>query len=209
MIAVKICGLTNLPDARWAWQCGADLLGFIFVPSSPRYIEPREAGRITAELRAEGCTARFVGVFAGASAAQVARTVEEAGLDLAQLHGAGDAHIAGRLKVPAILARWVRERVPWEEMDGRAWAYLLDTHREGRLGGTGEAWSWEMLGERRGLADVTQRIIVAGGLSPENVAEAVRVARPWGVDVSSGVEVRPGVKDPARVKEFIEKAKAA
>jgi len=205
MTAVKICGLTNLEDARWAWQCGADLLGFIFVPSSPRYVPPAVVARITSALVAEGCDARLVGVFANRPIEIVRQIVDICSLDLAQLHGDETPDYLRALGLPSILARRIREGVPWDELsDYPAWGYLLDSYDPEKLGGTGQTWRWELL--RTGSA-LSCRIIVAGGLSPENVAQAIARARPWGVDVSSGVEASPGRKDRAKVERFIQRAK--
>jgi len=207
MTAVKICGLTNLEDARWAWQCGADLLGFIFVRSSPRYVPPAVVARITSALAAEDCDARLVGVFANQPVEVVRQTVDICSLDLAQLHGDETPDYARALGLPSIIARCIREGVPWEELSQyQAWAYLFDSYDPNKLGGTGQTWRWELL---RTGSELTCRIIVAGGLSPDNVALAIGGARPWGVDVSSGVEASPGRKDRAKVERFIQRAREA
>lgn len=204
MTRVKICGLTNLEDARWAWQCGADLLGFIFVPSSPRYVPPAKVAGITGALRAEECGARFVGVFVNEPPASLKRTVETCSLDLAQLHGDESADYVRRLDVPVIVARRVRGHVPWKELAAyEAWGYLLDSYDARRRGGTGQTWDWDLL-RTDAEVDVSERLIVAGGLTPDNVASVVREAQPWGVDVSSGVERRPGRKDHDKVRQFID-----
>ena len=205
MTAVKVCGLTNLEDARWAWQCGADLLGFIFVRSSPRYIVPMEAARITRALVAQDCRARFVGVFANESIETVNRIVSECSLHLVQLHGGEKPDYARALDIPVIIARRVQEHVPWDELAlYEAWGHLLDTHDPLRLGGTGRTWRWDLLaGVSRGMA----RLVIAGGLTPDNVGLAIRQARPWGVDVSSGVEARPGRKDPSLVELFVQRVR--
>jgi len=199
--AVKICGLTNLQDARWAWKCGADLLGFIFVRSSPRYVTPERAAAITAALLAEGCDARLVGVFANDPIEVARQTVEACSLGIAQLHGGEGPDYARALSVPTIVARSVRDRVPWEELARySAWAYLLDAYHPRKKGGSGLTWDWSLLrcAELGGM-----RVMVAGGLTPQNVTTAIRQAEPWGVDVSSGVEVKPGQKEPAAVECLI------
>ena len=201
MTAIKICGLTNLRDARWAWNCGADLLGFIFVRSSPRYLPIAEAAAIAGSLREEGCTARLVGVFVDAPIDVVRQTVEACSLDIAQLHGDEDPEYVRALGMPTIVARRVRDRVPWEQLaQYDAWAHLLDTYHPQKKGGSGLAWDWSLL-RCADLSDL--RVIVAGGLTPENVTIAMRQAEPWGVDVSSGVEASPGRKDHAAVELFI------
>jgi len=201
MTKVKICGLTNLEDARHAARCGADLLGFIFVSSSPRYVESKQVQAIIAALRAERCPALTVGVFADQPASVIRETVARCGLDRVQLHRQETPERFCELGVPILRAARVRERVPWEELSAwRAWAYLLDAYDPHRLGGTGQAWRWELLANKPPDAG---RILVAGGLTPDNVAQAIRQAQPWGVDVSSGVEAAPGRKDPALVERFI------
>lgn len=205
MTAVKICGLTNLEDARWAWQCGADLLGFIFVQSSRRSVSATEAARITRALADEGCTARFVGVFANQSIEAVRRIANTCSLHLAQLHGGEPPDYARALGLPVIVARPVRDRVPWDKLSlYGAWAYLLDSYDPQQLGGTGHSWRWELLDKR---PQTSSKIIIAGGLTPDNVSLAVDQARPWGVDVSSGVEAHPGCKAPSKVALFIQRAK--
>lgn len=206
MVKVKICGLTNLGDARWACQQGADLLGFIFVPASPRYIPPARAAAIIEALRAEGCQALCVGVFADAPAAEVQETAAQCRLDLVQLHGAEPPAYARQMPCPVIRAHRVRGAVPWDELLAYpAWAYLLDSFHPQSAGGTGQAWNWDIL---EGAVLPAARLIIAGGLTPENVAEVVRRLKPWGVDVSSGVESRPGKKEPMKVRDFIRQVKA-
>ena len=207
MTAVKMCGLTSLEDARWAWHCGADLLGFIFVPATPRYVDVTTVARITYALTREGCTCRFVGVFAGAPHDVVRHAAIACGLHLIQLHGDESADYVQALGLPVILARRVGAPTPWDDAAaGDAWAVLLDSFDPTRLGGTGRRWQWESLSE---VTERPRRLIVAGGLTPENVASAILLARPWGVDVSSGVEASPGRKDPAKVKRFMEAVRAA
>jgi len=216
MTVIKICGLTNLEDARWAAQCGADLLGFIFVPSSPRYVTPDKVAEITANLADEGCRARFVGVFADEPAESVRRIASTCSLHLAQLHGHETPEYAYELGLPpngvigglpVIVARRVRGAIPWEELSCFCpWAYLLDGYDPQRLGGTGQPWPWELLAEG---GQRLERVILAGGLTPLNVGEALLRASPWGVDVSTGVEASPGHKDPAKVERFIRRVKEA
>lgn len=197
--------MTNLEDARWACRCGADLLGFVFVPASPRYVTPAEAARITTALASEDWKVRFVGVFANHSIEAVHQAAETCSLDLAQLHGEETSSHARSLQLPFILARRVRDQPSWEDLSRYdAWAYLFDTYHPHKLGGTGHTWNWHLLTD---WGKPSTRIIIAGGLTPDNVASAVRQARPWGVDVSSGVEARPGRKDPAKVERFIQRVR--
>jgi phosphoribosylanthranilate isomerase len=201
MTVVKICGLTNLEDAQWAWRCGADMLGFILVESSPRYIAPPSIAAITQQLSEAGCAARYVGVTANSDPQAIGQTARACGLHIVQWHAQPSPGDLEKVGLPVILAHAVRERIDWEVLERyQAWAYLLDTYDPNRLGGVGRAWRWELLASER----QPQRVIVAGGLDPANVAAPIRQARPWGVDVSSGVEAWPGRKDPAKVAQFIQ-----
>jgi len=209
---VKVCGLTSLEDARRAAEAGADFLGFVFYPKSPRFVPPERVAVITAALRAEfGAEApRFVGVFVDAPVEQVRATLDIAGLDLAQLHGGEPPALVGALHPRAFKAlrpRSSEEAVAMAESyravlpeDGALPQLLVDAYHPTRPGGTGLRADW---GIARELAR-RFRLLLAGGLTPENVGEAIAQVRPWGVDVSSGVERSPGLKDPARLRAFVE-----
>ena len=203
---IKICGITNLEDARAAVDLGADALGFIFVPGTPRYIEPQVAERIIGDLPPFVTT---VGVFADASPERISQTVRVCGLNVVQLHGSETpeycSNVVARHAVPLIRAFRVKDRhslssVPKYEVS----AYLLDTYVKGKKGGTGETFNWELAREAKAYG----KIIVAGGLTPENVAQAVQHVRPYAVDVSSGVEAEPGKKDHAKIRAFVESVRA-
>lgn len=198
MTMVKICGLTRLEDAKWAWECGADLLGFIFWPSSRRYISPEGAAAIIQTLRHEGCKALMVGVFVNQALEDVRRIYAECGLDLVQLHGEETPSYAAALGLPYLLARRMRDAAAVDWAAYEPWALVLDAYDPEQPGGTGRPWAWEIL---RGK--LPPRTLVAGGLNPENVRTAVRILHPWGVDVASGVESAPGIKDPKKVEAFI------
>jgi len=202
MTAVKICGLTNLEDARWAWHCGADLLGLILVPASPRYLPPERAQELARQLRAEGCCTPLVGVFAEADPQVIGEMALRCGLDLAQLHGHEDHPFSlGDLALPAIVARRMRGETDWATWaTPGTWAILLDRYDPTRLGGSGQTWDWTRY---QAPPSGAPRVILAGGLTPHNVTTAIAAVRPWGVDVSSGVEVAPGHKDPRLVEQFI------
>jgi phosphoribosylanthranilate isomerase len=205
MTAAKICGLTNLADARHAAACGADLLGLIFVPTSPRAVSPEAAAEIVATLRAEGGAARFVGVFTRDDAEGINTILEDCALDLAQLHSPRVA--VGEIIRPCILARRATGDVDGSlAVAPNVWALLLDTPHATLAGGTGLTWDWRLAA---GPRSEEVRLILAGGLTPDNVAEAIRVVRPWGVDVASGVEASPGIKDPARVARFLQAVREA
>lgn len=207
MAIVKICGLTRLEDAMWAWECGADLLGFIFVPASRRRVAPKTAAAIISHLKDSGCLAGCVGVVANEEIETVRQIARQCRLDLVQLHGGEPPEYTQALGVPAIVARRIKDAIPWEELGAyHAWAYLLDTYHEGLLGGTGQSWSWSALAD---APAEFPRVLVAGGLTPQNVHLLVEQAHPWGVDVSSGVETQPGVKDRDKVLRFVTRAKGA
>lgn len=199
---VKICGVTRVEDARAAVEAGADFIGINFYPASPRYVEPARAREIVAALPG-GVEA--AGVFVNEPAEKVNRIVEEAGLHLAQLHGAETPGDAARIRVPVIKAL----RIESEKDVAAAEAYqvdlfLIDTPSEG-WGGSGKTGDWKLAAR----ACKRLRAFLAGGLTPDNVAEAVRAADPYGVDVCTGVERAPGVKDRTKVAVFIERARAA
>ncbi|MCS7222189.1 MAG: phosphoribosylanthranilate isomerase [Anaerolineae bacterium] len=213
---VKICGITNLEDARVAVAAGADFLGFIFYPRSPRYVTPERAGQIIAALHAEGLTATTVGVFVDAPLAEIEHTMQVAGLDLAQLHG--DEPVA---QVQALGGRAFKALRPHSGNDveadmlsylsvapDAAWVpqLLVDAYHPSAYGGTGQIGDWRLA---QLLARRCARLLLAGGLTPDNVAQAIAEVRPWGVDVSSGVEASPGRKDHGRVRAFIAAARAA
>jgi phosphoribosylanthranilate isomerase len=200
MTRVKICGLTALDDALAAAEAGADLLGFILVRTSPRYVHPSRAAEIVAGLRREGVTLPCVGVVAGLPLAGVQGLICRCGFDLVQLHGGEGPEVARALYPRAIVARQVSGPASLEGLSGYpAYAYLLDSRGATQRAEGAAVWDWRLL---RG-AGIGGRVIIAGGLTPENVAAAVCVARPWGVDVASGVEAQPGRKDRAAVDRFI------
>ncbi len=210
---VKICGVRTLNEALAALDAGADMLGFNFYEPSPRYIAPAACTRLVAHLRQRGTTATLVGVFVNLPPAQVASILDECRLGLAQLHGdepPADLH--------ALAPRAFRAIRPRDLEDARtlaatyslpapppgAPALLVDAAAGTAYGGSGQVANWELAAA---LAAET-RLLLAGGLQPDNVAAAVAAVRPWGVDVASGVETAPGMKDPAKMVEFIARAKS-
>ncbi len=204
MTRVKVCGLTNLEDALAAAEVGADLLGFVLVASSPRAVEPGRAWELVAALRARGVLQPCVGVAAGVDSAG-ARVLLGEGLDLLQVHGAEGAAVAVDIPGTVIVARQVSGAASLEGLAGLpAFACLLDARGVERQG-TAAPWDWRLLEGAR----IRGRVIVAGGLRAGNVAEAVRAARPWGVDVASGVESAPGRKDQRAVARFIRAVREA
>lgn len=223
-VKVKICGITNVSDARAAIAAGADLLGFIFARESPRYVTPLQVCRILAGAQPRRAGVKTVGVFVNDPPETVARLLDFCGLDLAQLHGEEPpadlgAVIGGSALLRGRAYKGLRPRSLDEALDlARSYAVpasargddlmpavLLDSYHPDRRGGTGAVADWAIAARLSAECP----ILLAGGLSPANVVEAVRTVRPWGVDASSGVESQPGQKDHAAVRSFIEAAKAA
>ena len=197
MTRVKICGITAAEDAALAVEAGADALGFVFVPGTPRYIDPEGAAAIIAALPP---LVAAVGVFLDQPLDEVLAVAAACRLEVVQLHGHESAAYSRGLPVRVIKAIRVRGPESLGALEGYpAQAFLLDAFVEGQPGGTGVAFPWALAREAKRHG----RIILSGGLRPETVAEAVRTVRPFGVDVSSGVERRPGQKDPEKVREFI------
>lgn len=203
VVRVKICGITNASDALAAVQAGADALGFIFAPRSPRCISWREAGAIIAQL--PPFVAR-VGVFVDADISAIRQAIHESGINHVQLHGDEAPGFADDIPLPVIKAFRIADESSITPLkDYPAAALLLDSYTPGQHGGTGATFNWELAVKAK-----TSRkpIILAGGLTPENVAEAVRRVQPYAVDVSSGVETKPGHKDHDKVRRFISAAKS-
>ncbi|MDF2457902.1 MAG: trpF [Nitrospira sp.] len=200
-LKVKICGITNAEDASVAVAAGADALGFIFYEKSPRYVVPAVAARIIAGLPP---LVTAVGVFVNEGLATVRSIMDTCGLALAQLHGNEDAAYCRELSRPAMKALRLKDRSSFlslAEYQGRAGVrgFVIDTFSEMAYGGTGQVADWRLASE----AAKTASILLAGGLTPDNVADAIRAVRPYGVDVSSGVESVPGRKDHEKVRAFI------
>ncbi|OHB29395.1 MAG: N-(5'-phosphoribosyl)anthranilate isomerase [Desulfuromonadaceae bacterium GWC2_58_13] len=203
MIRIKICGITCIEDALHAAACGADALGLVFYAKSPRAVSPDRARRIVAALPPLVTT---VGLFVNESPENIRQIVETCGLDVIQLHG--DEGPEQCLYPPRRVLKALR--VQGEQslvgLDGyQVSALLLDAWRPDSYGGTGHVCDWQLAAR----VAAERRVILAGGLTPENVSEAIGQVHPYGVDVSSGVESAPGRKDPERVEAFIRNARAA
>lgn len=199
MTKIKICGIKTVTDALAAMDAGADLIGFNFYPKSPRYIDVGRCRDIMSVMRKCGHIT-YVGVFVNASVEEVRATLETCGLSLAQLHGDETIETLNALDgkafkafrgVPEKLNGFAREVAP---------AFLLDASVKGVYGGSGVTADWSA------AAELARKypLLLAGGLTPENVAEAVGRVKPWGVDVASGVESTPGEKDAGKMKAFVQ-----
>ena len=202
-VKVKICGITNLPDGMAAAEAGADLLGFVFYDQSPRSISVEAAAGLIRQLPP---FVMKVGVFVNAAEDLVVRAIRECGLNLVQFHGDEPAEYCLQFGLMSMKAFRVRDAASLQALQNYPTdAWLLDAYSPGKQGGTGETFNWDLALEARAWG---RPIFLAGGLTPENVAEAVQRARPFAVDVSSGVEAAPGRKDHAKVRSFIQAAKA-
>lgn len=208
---IKICGLTTFEDAWHACQAGADLLGFNFYSGSPRHVSVDTARRIVADLRQRGAQVKMVGVFVNHSIDDVRDVDRVVGLDLLQLSGDEPPELVQALGRKAFKA--VRPESPVSATaEGQRYAglgavepaLLVDARHAGTYGGTGQLADWQAASS---LA-AAHAVLLAGGLTPDNVAEAVASVRPWGVDVASGVESAPGRKDPAKVIAFVAAARS-
>jgi phosphoribosylanthranilate isomerase len=202
MTKVKVCGITRLEDARKAVDAGADALGFVFYSQSPRYIHPDTARTIIDQV------APFVtpvGVFVNATASTIRRIIKTSRVQVIQLHGEEPPEFCGQFAAKVIKAFRVRERTDIRKMLSgyHVDAFLLDAYCPDAPGGTGRTFSWDVAIEAKRYGPV----ILAGGLTPWNVADAIKLVAPYAVDVSSGVESRPGRKDEARIIAFLQRVR--
>lgn len=203
-VKVKICGITQLGDGLAAAEVGADALGFVFCEQSPRRISIEAAAGIIRELPPFIIK---VGVFVNAPEDLVVRAARECSLNLLQFHGDEPPEYCLQFGLMSMKAFRIRDAASLEVVSGyHTNAWLFDACNPSKAGGTGETFNWDLARQARGWG---RPIFLAGGLTPDNVAEAVRRAQPYAVDVSSGVEAAPGRKDHARVRAFIQAAKAA
>jgi len=202
IVKVKICGITSVADALAAVDAGSDALGFMFYAPSPRNVSLGAAAEIIRQLPP---FVAKVGVFVNPAEDEVRRAIEECGLDTLQFHGEETPEFCRRFSLKTMKAFRVRDAESLEQTQpytNEAW--LLDSYVAGQLGGTGARFNWDLATE----AARRHTVLLAGGLTPENAAEAVRKVRPYGLDVSSGVESAPGKKDAAKVRAFIAAAKS-
>ena len=221
---IKLCANTSLTDAQLAADACADALGFVFAPS-PRRVDAAQVAAIVGKLPPD---ITQIGVFQSHDFDTIAATIRATGLHGIQLHGAPDLRLIDRLRAefgegsfliqtlhwaldqdPAQTEQHLRSAIRALRTHRGIDAILLDAKTATASGGTGKAFDWKRAQQMLGAETGKLRIVLAGGLKPENVAEAIRTLRPWGVDVASGVEKRPGQKDPARVAAFVVAARAA
>jgi phosphoribosylanthranilate isomerase len=201
---VKICGITNLADAQVAVEAGADALGFVFYDQSPRFISMETAAEISKQLP---LFILRVGVFVNPTRELIFEAMAGCGLSLLQFHGDEPPEFCAQFGLMSMKAFRIRDAESLKELPKyKTDAWLLDTYSSDTLGGTGEKFNWDLAIEAQKLG---RPVFLAGGLTPENVAEAIQKVRPFGVDVSSGVESAPGKKDHAKVRAFIHAAKTA
>lgn len=214
MTKIKICGITRAEDAHYAAELGADFLGFIFVPDSPRYIDPRRAAKIIAQVQWSGGKGtrhdgrpiesnplHCVGVFRDASVEEMRRVSGIAGNQYVQLHGSEPDEAVREVGKSAIKSVPIGDTVPVVATSAE-WL-LFDTHDATLGGGTGRTFDWSLLAR----VPRSKPFFLAGGLTPDNVADAIRAVRPDAIDVASGVESAPGVKDHAKLRKFFEKVR--
>jgi len=198
MVEVKICGITNIEDGLAAASAGADALGFVFHPASPRYVTPGRAREIIASLPPGLCT---VGVFVNLAAVEVLQIAELCGLDLIQLHGGETGDYCSRFPrerlIKALSFRSEEEFAAMADYPVRA--FLVDAHDPVRFGGTGKTCDWNLARK----AAARHPLILAGGLGEENILAALETVRPLAVDISSGVEVQPGRKDHEKIRSVV------
>lgn len=199
MTKVKVCGITNSEDALCAVRLGASALGFIFYEKSPRFITPREAGEVIRQIPP---FVTKVGVFVNAEATSLREAKEIAGFDVYQFHGDETPEFCATfgedyIKVIRVKNAGSLDAINLYDTD----AFLFDTYSPDAYGGTGENFSWDVLARRK-LED--KFVILSGGLNPDNVRDAISAVDPYAVDVSSGVESSPGIKDHTKLERFME-----
>jgi len=203
MVKIKICGITNIDDALLAVDAGADALGFVFFGASPRNVSPEQARAIIRHLPP---FIQTVGLFVNESLATINETADNCGLDIIQLHGEESPDFCTGVKRRVLKALRVRNFGSLDSMPSyQVSAFLLDAWSPIARGGTGQTFNWDIAAS----AAADRKIILAGGLSCDNISDAIKKVRPYGVDVSSGVEAAPGKKDAVKITEFIRKAREA
>ncbi len=203
---VKICGITRVEDARAAVDSGADALGLVFYSKSPRYVELSVAVNIA---RTIGPFVTIVGLFVNAGEAQVREAVKTVGLDMLQFHGDEDEVYCAQFERPYIKAIRMSPELDVKEVMTKypsARGFLFDAWNKDKYGGTGETFEWDRLSILKESVDTDIPFILAGGLTPENVDQAVAAVKPYAIDVSGGVELSPGIKSPELIQQFIDRS---
>ncbi|MDZ7262220.1 MAG: phosphoribosylanthranilate isomerase [candidate division KSB1 bacterium] len=199
MLKIKICGITNLTDALLSIELGADALGFIFYPPSPRYIDPVKAEMITRQLPPLVTT---VGVFVNPALAEITEVAQRTGIMTVQLHGSEEPEFCQKIHLPVIKAFRVSHDFQLDELEKfKVQGYLLDSFSKQALGGTGQRFDWEIAR----AAQKNRNIILAGGINPDNIIQAIEMVHPYGIDVCSGVESIPGKKDKRKLRSLFKK----
>jgi len=198
-VRIKICGLTRPEDVLLLGELPIDFAGFIFVPNTPRFVEPEKAAKLIRLLPDE---IQPVGVFLDEKPEIVRETADICGLKILQFHGGERPEYCEQFNRPYFKVIRVNGSCEVIIQDGyRPRAFLLDTFIQGAAGGTGETFDWSVA---RIVIESGLPVILAGGLTPDNISRAVEEVHPWGVDVSSGVESSPGIKDPEKMRQFVE-----
>jgi phosphoribosylanthranilate isomerase len=204
-VRIKICGVRRPVDVAACVAAGVDAIGFNFWPSSPRYLTPHAAAELVTQVPP---TILTVGVFVNAAPDEVERARALAGVRAIQLHG--DENPTRYVHLPAEIIQVIRitssGELPEEPADPRVTRVLLDAH-VAEYGGSGRRFDWALI--PRAKERLQREVMVGGGLTPDNVLEAIRLGRPWGVDVASGVEASPGIKDPKKINAFVAAVRAA
>jgi phosphoribosylanthranilate isomerase len=196
---VKICGITNLEDARDSVKAGCNALGFVFYKKSPRYIKPEKANKIIKELPKN---VKKIGVFVNAKEKTIRYIAKICGLDMLQFHGDETPQFCQRFSnYKVIKAFRIKDKIGLRKiLKYKTFAYLFDTFVLEKIGGTGRKFNWNLL---RKIDKIKQQIFLSGGLNTRNVKEAIKIVRPGWVDVSSSLELRPGKKNYKKIEEFI------
>ncbi|KMQ50826.1 Phosphoribosylanthranilate isomerase [Chitinispirillum alkaliphilum] len=202
-VRIKICGITRYEDARIAANLGVDALGFIFYPGSPRFIEPSSVSEITKMLPP---FISKVGVFVDEELSVVEQIARESGIDTVQLHGSESPRYCDSVSLPVVKAFSVQPNSDLELLSQyNVQGFLLDTWRDGQRGGTGVTFDWSIAVK---ACARYKNVILAGGLGPSNIQEALDSVSPYAVDVNSGAEISPGVKNPLKLRDVVKIVKA-
>lgn len=203
MVRVKICGITNIEDARHAADAGCDALGFVFYKKSSRYISPDKARRIIREIPRRVLK---IGVFVDETEKNIRRIAKSCGIKILQFHGHESPAFCDRFKGYKVIKAFRIKKA--QDLKGiarfKTFAFLFDAYAKQRFGGTGKRFNWKLV---RHLDGLRQPVFLSGGLNAGNVSKAIEAVRPAWVDASSSLESRPGIKDPGKVKEFIRTVK--